>query len=202
MNDIEIYGMKVNDIKDVREILTVLWTIQQKQEELVRLQGEVAGELKKKIGDISLLLSQLDTTMEQIESINQNLDRFVEAVKTVNENIGYVYDTTREVKTAINKLSDELKAKISYSIEKTVSDRIGSEVSKLSSAISKKLDEEIPKLSGKAEEIESIASQLSKTLNKKVFFASATLGMAIGLLLSLNWHEIFTLVQSLISQLR
>jgi len=108
MNDIEIYGMKVNDIKDVREVLTVLWAIQEKQDELVRLQGEVAGELKEKVNDFTTLLSKLNETISLIDEINDNLNKFRDGLITVNDNI---VNTYKEVTKTYSEVY-EIKAKL------------------------------------------------------------------------------------------
>ena len=184
MNDIEIYGMKVNDIKDVREVLTVLWAIQEKQDELVRLQGEVADGLRKKIDNVSSILKQLSTTAEAIEEININFNKLVEALKTINENIAHTYESVEEVKKEVNNIKDTVAEKTRDEISIALSE-IETEARKQFETASKKVADqfqaEFQKLSQEVEKISATTRRVSKILNVKILIVNIVIGLMIGL---------------------
>jgi predicted nuclease with TOPRIM domain len=194
MNDIEIYGMKVNDIRDVREVLTVLWAIQEKQDELVRLQGEVAGELKEKVNDFTTLLSKLNETISLIDEINDNLNKFRDGLITVNDNIVNTYKEVTKTYSEVYEIKaklDDIRDTVAKATEKKVSTALASIVNESKNQLSEQaykvnaqFEQEIDKLNKKVNQIATTTKKVSRVLNIKIFIVSAILGLLLGFAVS------------------
>ena len=182
MNDIEIYGMKVNDIKDVREVLAVLYAIQEEQKEISKRQADVMQNALK----LDELVNKLDDLLSRVSEIEKNLDSFVSATKTVNQNITITHGVSVEVLDNVRKVREEISSLVESSrdtikvAEKTATVAIRNGVERIMEDLKNKIASTVDDA---VKEVSEKVGSLSTVVNVKVFVVSIVLGIAFGYVL-------------------
>jgi DNA repair exonuclease SbcCD ATPase subunit len=193
MNDIEIYGMKVNDIKDVREVLTILYAIQEQQKEISERQASIMQSATK----LNELTNKLDSMLSRMNEVEENLSKFVEATRTVNENIGITYNIGVKVLDNVQKIQKEISSLVESSknaikeAEEVAITEIGLATDTLNEKIGNGAEHVMRDLKNKisstvddaVKEVSEKVGSLSTVVNVKVFLVSIVLGIIAGYVL-------------------
>jgi len=182
VNDIEIYGVRVNDIKDVREVLAILYAIQEQQKEISERQASITQNAEK----LSELVDKLDSMLSRMNEVEQNLEKFVEATRTVNENIFATHDVGVELLEDLRGAREDLSLLVR---------RCGNAVSEAGRAATAKVEKAVDDLRDELEnkilavvdkavkETTTKVKSLSAVVKVKAFLVSIVFGVILGYLL-------------------